>query len=274
MPGSVPPGAARPGRSARDDARRAPAARRSTPPSPGGPGPFERAPGSRGWPCRRARRLDLRLLCRLRLSLGGVSRSGLSLGPGLQIHNALPLEDATLLDDQRLRGDGALHASAPVQFGPSLGLEAPLEPSGHRHVLRLDVRVHLAVGRQHHVAVCVDLPFHLAVDTEGPRGDDGALELGPGADDRHLSSLFRHTSHPLARLTDLNVLVSDPDILPLRIGASCLMPALVALGVLPARFLPPGLLTILPPPDHLAFTASRGPAIACLIASSSSTERL
>src|SRR5438093_747161 len=190
----------------------------------------------------------------MRLGLGGGGRLGLSVWGGLLIHDALPLEDAALLDDQRLRRDVALHPSAPVELGTALHLDASLEPSGHRDVLRLDVRVHLALRREHHIALGADLALHLAVHAEGPRRDDGTLELGSGADDRHLSTLFRHPfrhpSHPLARLTDRNVLVSELDILPLR------------------------LLAVFSPPDHVAFTASRGPDRACLIASSSSTERL
>src|SRR4029453_1421705 len=139
--------------------------------------------------------LDLGLLGLGRRSLrrcrGGLLRRG-----RLLIHDRLPLEDAAILDDQRLRRDVAVPPPAPCELGPPLDEDRALEPAGHHDVLRADVRLDLALRREQDVALGVDLPLHLSVDPQRPRGHGRAFELGSLSHDGDLSALpICHPSH-------------------------------------------------------------------------------
>ena len=57
----------------------------------------------------------------------------------------------------RVFGDVAVHAPAPGELGPPLDEDGALEPAGHHDVLRVDVRLDLALRREQDVALRVDL---------------------------------------------------------------------------------------------------------------------
>src|SRR5207253_5834201 len=112
--------------------------------------------------------------------------------------------------------------------------------------LRSHVGLDLALGGQRHVAVGVDLALHLAVDPQAPRRDNIALQACPDSDDRDLTAVRSHV-RSLRSLGDLHALVAYR-------------------------------LRVLAFPDHRASTfwsdiGFEG-AIACRIASPSSSERL
>src|SRR5215204_416126 len=178
----------------------------------------------------------------------------------LLIHDRLPLEDASLLDDEGLRGDVAVHAPAPRELGPPRDDDRALEPAGHHDVLRPDVRLDLALRREQDVALRVDLPPHLPVDPQRPRGHDRALELGSLPHDGDLSALLIcHPSH----------------LRPARIGLGRLVSLHRTSVALRRREIARGRCRVVPSPDHVADTARSAPGSrACRIASSSSIDRL
>src|SRR5262245_9138629 len=135
----------------------------------------------------RVRRLGGGPLVRLRYGLARLS--------GLLVHDRLSLEDAALLHDERLGGDVPVDTAAARELRAALHVDRTFEPPGHHHVLRPDVGLDLALWRQQHVALGVDLALHLPVDAQRPRRDHRALELGPLADDRDLTALISHPSH-------------------------------------------------------------------------------
>src|SRR5512133_3188189 len=189
---------------------------------------------------------DLRALALVGLgNLGGL-RLARRLG-GLLVHDALALEDRALLDHEGLARDVAVHTSAACDLGATLHHDVALEPAGHRAVLRADVRLDLALRAERAVAVRGDLTLDLPVDPTRPGRDHRGLVLGRLTDHRHLVAV----RHPLS---------PHPVVMP------CLAPVLRPVLVMCLR--------VLAPPDHVAVTASRGPASACRIASSSSTDRL
>src|SRR5919197_6050488 len=136
----------------------------------------------------------------------GLLRNALGLGlggRGRAVHDALPVEHPALLDDEGLRGDVAVDATAPGEMRLPLDLDRSLEAAGDADVLRADVRLDLALRGQRDVALGVDLTLHLTVDPEVPRRDDVALQSSALADDRDLSAVrhdrLRSGTGPAAR---------------------------------------------------------------------------
>src|SRR4029450_10220876 len=123
----------------------------------------------------------------LRLVLRGALRRRRLTRRSRTIHDALPMEDATLLDDEGLGGDIAIDPSAPGQMGLALDHDVALEPSGDAHVLGADVGLDLTLLRQRHLAVGVDLSFDLPIDAQRSRGHHVALQSRADADDRDLT---------------------------------------------------------------------------------------
>src|SRR5206468_4396861 len=72
--------------------------------------------------------------------LGGLLRRARR---GSGIHDALPVEDPALLDDEGLRRDVAVDPAAPCQVCLPLDQDVSLEAAGNAHVLRTDVGLDL-----------------------------------------------------------------------------------------------------------------------------------
>src|SRR5207247_1602080 len=124
----------------------------------------------------------------------GRSRRGLSGGGarrGARVHDALPMEDAALLDHEGLGGDVPVDTTAASEVRLPLDEDVALETAGDADVLSADVGLDLALWRQADVAVGVDLTLHLAVDPERARGDEVALQASACTDDRDLT-VVRH----------------------------------------------------------------------------------
>src|SRR5262249_60609643 len=73
--------------------------------------------------------------------LGGLLRRRAR--PGSGIHDALPVEDAALLDDERLRRDVAVDPPPAREVRLPLHGDVALETAGDAHVLRADVGLDL-----------------------------------------------------------------------------------------------------------------------------------
>ena len=162
------------------------------------------------------------------------------------------MEDAAFLDDEGLRRDVAVDAAAAGEVRLALHDEVALELAGHAHVLRADVGLDLALRRQGHVAVGVDLALDLTVDAQVAGRDDVALEARAGADDRDLTVVLSHVAslalvlvRPRSRVSLGGAVRGD------RVRV-----------------------VVVTPEDHRASTGSASAVIACRIASASSLDRL